>query len=67
VFDRSGNALAAMAVVTKANHLSAERLRSHLSLLLRTAARVEHDDAFAADVSNAARAKSSGKPAISGW
>jgi DNA-binding IclR family transcriptional regulator len=57
VFDRRGNALAAMAVVTKANHLSPERLRSHLSLLLRTAERVEYDDAFAADVSNAARAK----------
>jgi IclR family KDG regulon transcriptional repressor len=57
IFDRRGDALAAMAVVTKANHLSPERLSSLVSLLQRTAARVQHDDAFAADLTNAAREK----------
>ena len=59
IFDRRGEVLAAMAVVTEANRLGAERLRSLLSLLQRTAARVRHDDAFAAEVNDAARAKRS--------
>jgi len=59
VFDRSGNALAAIAVVTRANHLHPARLSTLVALLLRTAGRVEYDDAFATDVSNATRAKTS--------
>jgi IclR family transcriptional regulator, KDG regulon repressor len=55
IFDRRGDALAAMSVVTKVNHLSAERVSSLVPLLQRTAARVRQDDAFAAEVTNAAR------------
>ncbi len=50
ITDAQNRVLAVMAVVTKANDLTADRTRSLLALLQRTAARVAKDDAFANEV-----------------